>query len=81
MATKDGVKPKSTGNAVETGPLDAEELRRMHAWWCACNYLAVGMIYLRDNPLLREPLGVEHVNPRLLGHWGRARRFRSSGRT
>ncbi|HEX5865803.1 MAG TPA: phosphoketolase family protein [Casimicrobiaceae bacterium] len=70
MATKGRVTRKSTANAVETGPLDAEELRRMHAWWRACNYLAVGMIYLRDNPLLREPLGVEHVKHRLLGHWG-----------
>ena len=70
MATKGRVTRKSTANAVGTGPLDAEELRRMHAWWCACNYLAVGMIYLRDNPLLREPLGVEHVKHRLLGHWG-----------
>jgi xylulose-5-phosphate/fructose-6-phosphate phosphoketolase len=42
----------------------------MHAWWRACNYLAVGMIYLRDNPLLREPLSVDHVKHRLLGHWG-----------
>ena len=38
------------------GPLAADELRRLNAWWRACNYLAVGMIYLRDNPLLREPL-------------------------
>ncbi len=53
-----------------TQPLNTEELRRMHAWWRACNYLAVGMIYLRDNPLLREPLTVDHVKHRLLGHWG-----------
>lgn len=51
-------------------PLGADELRRLHAWWRACNYLAVGMIYLRDNPLLREPLTVEHIKHRLLGHWG-----------
>jgi xylulose-5-phosphate/fructose-6-phosphate phosphoketolase len=51
-------------------PLGADELRRMHAWWRACNYLAVGMIYLRDNPLLARPLGVDHVKHRLLGHWG-----------
>ena len=70
MATKARVTRKSTANAVGTGPLDAEELHRMHEWWCACNYLAVGMIYLRDNPLLREPLSVEHVKHRLLGHWG-----------
>src|SRR6476646_4399658 len=51
-------------------PLSSDELRKLHAWWRACNYLAVGMIYLRDNPLLREPLTVEHVKHRLLGHWG-----------
>src|SRR5262245_2508974 len=51
-------------------PLGADELRRMQAWWRACNYLAVGMIYLRANPLLREPLKVEHIKHRLLGHWG-----------
>ncbi|MFA7097104.1 MAG: phosphoketolase family protein, partial [Gammaproteobacteria bacterium] len=53
-----------------SGPLSEEELRRMHAWWQAANYLSVGMIYLRDNPLLREPLKPEHVKHRLLGHWG-----------
>jgi xylulose-5-phosphate/fructose-6-phosphate phosphoketolase len=55
---------------VATGPLSTTELERLHAWWRACNYLAVGMIYLRDNPLLREPLTVDHVKHRLLGHWG-----------
>ncbi len=54
----------------ETLPLSAEELRRMHAYWRAANYLSVGQIYLYDNPLLREPLKLEHVKPRLLGHWG-----------
>ena len=53
-----------------TGPLAAEELRRIDAFWRAANYLAVGQIYLLDNPLLREPLRAEHVKPRLLGHWG-----------
>jgi xylulose-5-phosphate/fructose-6-phosphate phosphoketolase len=42
----------------------------MHAWWRAANYLSVGQIYLLDNPLLREPLALEHTKPRLLGHWG-----------
>ena len=42
----------------------------MNAWWRAANYLSVGQIYLLDNPLLREPLRIEHVKPRLLGHWG-----------
>ncbi|MCC8395780.1 phosphoketolase family protein [Paraburkholderia sp. MMS20-SJTR3] len=51
-------------------PLAADELARIDAWWRACNYLSVGMIYLRDNPLLREPLVAEHVKHRLLGHWG-----------
>ena len=54
----------------ETGPLSAEELQRMHAYWRAANYLSVGQIYLYDNPLLKEPLTREHIKPRLLGHWG-----------
>jgi xylulose-5-phosphate/fructose-6-phosphate phosphoketolase len=54
----------------ETQPLTAEEVRRMNAYWRAANYLSVGQIYLYDNPLLREPLTIEHVKPRLLGHWG-----------
>jgi xylulose-5-phosphate/fructose-6-phosphate phosphoketolase len=53
-----------------SGPLSAEELRALDRWWRAANYLSVGQIYLLDNPLLREPLKVEHVKPRLLGHWG-----------
>ena len=56
--------------AKQEKPLSAEELRKIHAYWRACNYLAVGMIYLRDNPLLKEPLKAEHVKQRLLGHWG-----------
>lgn len=51
-------------------PLSADELGKLHAWWSACNYLAVGMIYLQANPLLREKLTVDHVKQRLLGHWG-----------
>ncbi|HEX8459174.1 MAG TPA: phosphoketolase family protein [Pyrinomonadaceae bacterium] len=54
----------------ETLPLNAEEARRLHAYWRAANYLSVGQIYLYDNPLLREPLTLAHVKPRLLGHWG-----------
>jgi len=50
--------------------LSADELRRIDAWWRAANYLSVGQIYLLDNPLLREPLTLEHIKPRLLGHWG-----------
>ncbi|HEY2402622.1 MAG TPA: hypothetical protein VGI23_19870, partial [Steroidobacteraceae bacterium] len=55
---------------VKEGPLTEKELALMQAYWRACNYLSVGMIYLRDNPLLREPLEVEHTKHRLLGHWG-----------
>ncbi len=51
-------------------PLSDEELSRIDAYWRAANYLSVGQIYLLDNPLLREPLRIEHVKPRLLGHWG-----------
>lgn len=50
--------------------LSPEELEKINAYWRACNYLAVGMIYLQDNPLLKEPLKPEHVKNRLLGHWG-----------
>src|SRR6187551_3847531 len=50
--------------------MEADELRRLDAWWRAANYLSVGQIYLLDNPLLREPLRIEHIKPRLLGHWG-----------
>jgi xylulose-5-phosphate/fructose-6-phosphate phosphoketolase len=53
-----------------TGPLSPDELALTDAWWRAANYLAVGQIYLRDNPLLTEPLLPEHVKPRLLGHFG-----------
>jgi hypothetical protein len=56
--------------ATAPGPLSAEELGKMHAYWRAANYLAVGQIYLMDNPLLKEPLQLKHVKPRLLGHWG-----------
>ena len=51
-------------------PLGPDELRKIDAYWRACNYLAAGMIYLRANPLLREPLKTEHIKRRLLGHWG-----------
>src|ERR1700680_3995727 len=51
-------------------PLSPELLRKMNAYWRAANYLSVGQIYLFDNPLLKKPLKLEHVKPRLLGHWG-----------
>ena len=54
----------------DENPLSADELARLHAYWRACNYLGAGMIYLQDNPLLREPLKPEHIKQRLLGHWG-----------
>ena len=59
----------SSANA-QTSRLTAEELRLTDAYWRACNYLCAGMLYLRDNPLLREPLKPEHIKNRLLGHWG-----------
>jgi len=56
--------------ATSEQALTADELRKIDAYWRACNYLCAGMIYLRDNPLLREPLRPEHFKNRLLGHWG-----------
>ena len=57
--------------SIETAPpLAGDELARLDAWWRAANYLSVGQIYLLDNPLLCEPLALEHIKPRLLGHWG-----------
>jgi xylulose-5-phosphate/fructose-6-phosphate phosphoketolase len=50
--------------------LSRDELRKIDAYWRAANYLSVGQIYLFDNPLLKEPLKLEHVKKRLLGHWG-----------
>jgi xylulose-5-phosphate/fructose-6-phosphate phosphoketolase len=62
--------PPSSIHAEGLTPLSRDELARIHAYWRAANYLSVGQIYLMDNPLLREPLALEHVKPRLLGHWG-----------
>src|SRR5215468_7053132 len=72
VTTASTVKARKTGGVKPTAthPLSAEELRTIDAYWRACNYLAVGMIYLQDNPLLREPLKREHIKNRLLGHWG-----------
>jgi xylulose-5-phosphate/fructose-6-phosphate phosphoketolase len=53
-----------------TNPLSPDLLAKMHAYWRAANYLSVGQIYLYDNPLLKQPLKLDHVKPRLLGHWG-----------
>src|SRR5215510_12000927 len=78
MATS--TKEKSAAKAISayglarstiTGtPLSAEELEKIDAYWRASLYLCLGMLYLKDNPLLREPLKVEHTKSRLLGHWG-----------
>ncbi|HEY9871508.1 MAG TPA: phosphoketolase family protein, partial [Candidatus Obscuribacterales bacterium] len=57
-------------STVPGEPLNEEELKGIHAFWRACCYLAAGMIYLHENPLLREPLKTDHVKNRLLGHWG-----------
>ena len=63
---QESAKVKSQG----AQPLSADELRKMDAYWRACNYLCAGMLYLLENPLLREPLKPEHIKNRLLGHWG-----------
>jgi xylulose-5-phosphate/fructose-6-phosphate phosphoketolase len=55
---------------LHAGPLSAQELDLMNAYWRAANYLSVGQIYLYANPLLKQPLTVEDIKPRLLGHWG-----------
>ncbi len=60
----------STKITVSAMPLTPDELRTVHAYWRAANYFSVGQIYLIDNPLLKEPLRVEHIKSRLLGHWG-----------
>jgi xylulose-5-phosphate/fructose-6-phosphate phosphoketolase len=60
----------SARSTVEGTPLSPEALRKTHAYWRACNYLSIGMIYLRENPLLRSPLTVGHLKHRILGHWG-----------
>ena len=57
-------------STVQGAALSPEELRKTHAYWRACNYLSLGMIYLQGNPLLKEPLKPEHIKNRLLGHWG-----------
>lgn len=55
---------------LSTTPLSDQALEATHRYWQACNYLSAGMIYLRDNPLLKTPLKPEHIKQRLLGHWG-----------
>src|SRR5438445_3780409 len=62
----------SARSSVDGNPLEPQELQRMQAYWNARLFMSAGMIYLRDNPLLREPLKAEHIKRRLLGHWGSA---------
>ncbi len=64
------MKSSQSKPAAAKSPLTADELRKLDAYWRACNYLSVGMLYLAANPLLREPLRPEHIKQRLLGHWG-----------
>jgi phosphoketolase len=66
-----------------TGPLSSKQLRGLDAYWRAANYLSVGQVYLLDNPLLREPLAIEHVKPRLYARLSSqpARTSRSHGRS
>jgi len=59
-----------SGSPDRQGTLGSDELRRINAYWRAANYLSVGQIYLYDNPLLREPLTLDHVKPLVVGHWG-----------
>src|SRR5512132_2895316 len=61
---------ESEESTIHGQPLSPDELTRIDAYWRAANYLSVGQIYLLDNPLLQKPLTLEHVKPRLLGHWG-----------
>jgi xylulose-5-phosphate/fructose-6-phosphate phosphoketolase len=71
---QDSMTPLATAtppqNDISAQPLTPEQLRKIDAYWRAANYLSVGQIYLYANPLLREPLKIEHVKPRLLGHFG-----------
>src|ERR1700741_3784911 len=57
-------------STVQGTPLSPDELKKINAYWRACNYLSLGMIYLQDNPFLKEPLKAEQIKSRLLGHWG-----------
>jgi len=57
-------------STIKGAPLSSEELRKIDAYWRASLYLSLGMLYLKENPLLREPLKIEQTKPRLLGHWG-----------
>ncbi|SER57057.1 xylulose-5-phosphate/fructose-6-phosphate phosphoketolase [Nitrosomonas sp. Nm51] len=64
------MKKTDSKSSTQLQPLSVEELYKINAYWRAANYLSVGQIYLLDNPLLKKPLTLEHLKPRLLGHWG-----------
>src|SRR5271156_2214364 len=71
LRTDDKISAYGTARStVEGTPLSPDELRKIDAYWRASLYLSLGMLYLKANPLLREPLTLEHVKPRMLGHWG-----------
>jgi xylulose-5-phosphate/fructose-6-phosphate phosphoketolase len=70
MTTNDRGRLGTAEGDTVAAPLSREALRRIDAYWRAANYLSVGQIYLLDNPLLKEPLKLEQIKPRLLGHWG-----------
>jgi xylulose-5-phosphate/fructose-6-phosphate phosphoketolase len=73
MSNVETLPPATSSSPEKQGefkPLTADELQKIHAYWRACNYLSAGMLYLCENPLLREPLKPEHIKNRLLGHWG-----------
>src|SRR5215470_19070503 len=72
MATTRKSKPtgKNSSANAKNNALDGDLAQKIDAYWRAANYLSVGQIYLYDNPLLKKPLGKEHIKPRLLGHWG-----------
>jgi XFP N-terminal domain len=63
--------PHTPRSTIEGEPLSPDELHDIDAYWGASLYLCMGMLYLKANPLLREPLSLEHIKSRLLGHWGR----------
>ena len=70
LLTRSGVTPQHERNFYDFGASLCRRTGKINAYWHAANYLSVGQIYLYDNPLLQEPLKLEHVKPRLLGHWG-----------
>lgn len=71
VTEKDSISAYGTARStIEGKPLNTDALRKIHAYWRACNYLSLGMIYLQENPLLQRPLKPEHIKNRLLGHWG-----------